>query len=143
MERVRTRLNGELAHGVGEEDVVLSTISCRAWRRALPLVVVLLVVMVGLLGSPMAAYAQDPAPGYTEGIWTDHEPSNTQSFTGEGTSRIYWGDPVSGDGKSGYEFVGATLPNPMPLDGTFELGTFTHYNFPITVDHWRSALESH
>lgn len=62
MERVRTRLNGELAHGVGEEDVVLSTISCRAWRRALPLVVVLLVVMVGLLGSPMAAYAQTPTP---------------------------------------------------------------------------------
>ncbi len=128
---------------VEQEVGVKTNAGYRKWNWAvLPAVAVLLVVVVGLLGSPLVAFAQDPAPGYTEGVWIAHTPPDTANFSGEGTSRIYWGSPVSGGQRSSYEFVGAQLPTPMPLNTSFVLGTFTHYNFPISGPSLQSATLS-
>ncbi len=120
-----------------EEEGVVTSAGYRKWNRVvLPLLAVLLVVVVGLLGGPMLAFAQDPDPGHTGGIWIAHTPGNTSNFSGEGTNRIYWGTAAQPGGQqSSYEFVGAALPNPMPLNTSFVLGTFTHYNFPIHANY--------
>ncbi len=128
---------------VEQEEGVVTSACYGKWNwTVLPLLAVLVVVVVGLLGSPMVAFAQDPAPGYTEGIWIAHTPGNTAYFSGEGTSRIYWGKPGGHGKQSSYEFVGAALPTPMPLNTSFVLGTFTHYNFPISGPSLQSATLS-
>jgi hypothetical protein len=71
----------------------------------------------------------------TVGTWSNIT-GNPTSLTGVGTSQISWGTPASGIGKSSYIFKGVTakpisLPSPGGISNIFDLGTFTHNNFPI------------
>lgn len=74
------------------------------------------------------------------GIWQNSvgspQPAFSQSFNGANTNFIQWGVKTSNYGQSGYKFVGNAPPtiSSVPLDTPFALGTFTHYNFPITQD---------
>ena len=71
----------------------------------------------------------------TSGIWTDFTGS-PYDFNGLGTKKISWGLPAYSDSdQSSYVFEGVNDFD-LDLDGstsTFELGTFTHNNFPIYV----------
>lgn len=79
----------------------------------------------------------------TTGTFDDVQPSGGSGvfdLTGEGTSQIEWGAPGnSGDGvsKSGYLFEGVSGENVnLPtgfgnMSNVFDLGYFTHFNFPI------------
>ncbi|MFO8085754.1 MAG: THxN family PEP-CTERM protein, partial [Desulfobacterales bacterium] len=59
----------------------------------------------------------------------DYEINNSSEG---GTSTIYWGDPASEAGQSGYEFASVGTPFDVETNGTlFELGDFTHENRPI------------
>ncbi|KGE03119.1 retention module-containing protein [Pseudohaliea rubra] len=49
----------------------------------------------------------------------------------DGFIQLQWGTPASsGGGRSGYDF--SLSSSPIVLDSEFDLGTFTHNNFPIT-----------
>lgn len=68
------------------------------------------------------------------GTWTNAKsgggtPSN---FSGGGTDIIHWGFPAEGGSNSGYKFAGNAPQLNLPLNTPFALGTFTHFNFPIT-----------
>jgi len=64
------------------------------------------------------------------GIWENDVPDS--AVTGEGTSEIRWGNPVYYDKKSGYDFDAESTPFSVDCDQAFELGEFTHHNYPIT-----------
>lgn len=57
------------------------------------------------------------------------------------TDEIRWGTPAGGSGRSGYGFVdNATLTSsPVLTNETFALGTFTHYNHPISGSELQST----
>jgi len=70
------------------------------------------------------------------------------SYSGNGSSdpTVWWGVPVGSDGQSGYKFDGVTPPAvEIDVDAAntpsddFKLGTFTHYNEPIT-EPWLTAV---
>ena len=54
-----------------------------------------------------------------------------QFVSGEGTNQVRWGNPATGNGKSGLGFVGSAPAVSLPLNTNFVLGTLTHYNFPV------------
>lgn len=68
-----------------------------------------------------------------DGEWQSTEPA----VDGIGTQFISWGDPsnngvLNPDGDpSAYEFVPTTGSFDVEDGATFEIGTFSHYNFPI------------
>ena len=66
-------------------------------------------------------------PITSSGIWTAAVPS----ASGINTNQISWGSPATSAGQSSYIFNGVN-PGDAPLDGMlFEIGSFTHNNFPI------------
>jgi len=66
------------------------------------------------------------------GIWTATNPGNP-AVTGGGTNEIRWGNPANQQNQqSGYRFDGYTpLPANISENTDFDLGTFTHFNWPI------------
>ncbi|HBO13095.1 MAG TPA: hypothetical protein DD491_09955, partial [Halieaceae bacterium] len=53
--------------------------------------------------------------------------------SGDGFIQLEWGTPASsGGGRSGYDF--SLSDSPVVLDSAFDLGTFTHNNFPINLN---------
>ncbi len=64
------------------------------------------------------------------GEWTS---ASGATVSGLGTNEIRWGTPASGSGQSGYKFDGIAPPAQGPFSAgvVFDLGTFTHFNFPI------------
>lgn len=72
----------------------------------------------------------------TSGVWSNVSPAS--GISGAGTSQISWGNPFPPNTlQSSYVFAGVTNENVTlpPAGGTsnlFDLGTFTHNNFPIT-----------
>lgn len=76
-----------------------------------------------------AAYAASLTITDVSGQWTNTDPN---SISG-GSNEIRWGTPTTNLGQSGYLFEGATPPNLDVNEGEeFTLGTFTHFNLPIT-----------
>lgn len=71
------------------------------------------------------------------GSWISADPGNLTSLNGIGTNELRWGVPHSsqdwpGGQKSGYDFVGKAPPKfGAEPDKPFDLGTFTHHNYPI------------
>jgi hypothetical protein len=67
------------------------------------------------------------------GTWTGATAESAGSnVTGQNTNRISWGQARSGNGQSGYGFAGSAVG--LFETGTeFQIGTFTHYNRPITT----------
>ncbi len=65
------------------------------------------------------------------GTWSNPT-GNPVNYSGNGTSTIHWGNGVNGGQNSGYNFTGLAPQNNLGLDTAFSIGTFTHYNFPIT-----------
>ncbi|MBP9019510.1 MAG: THxN family PEP-CTERM protein, partial [Bacteroidales bacterium] len=69
----------------------------------------------------------DPTLGSSSGIWV----SSDDSPTGIGTNEIRWGTST-GYGRSGFRFDGVTTPQTFNFDEPFLIGTFKHYNWPVT-----------
>jgi hypothetical protein len=68
------------------------------------------------------------------GTWVDIDPNVVAGATPLGTNEIRWGIPAGIPlGQSGYRFDGAAPPTQNFVVGSsnFQLGDFTHYNFPI------------
>jgi len=94
---------------------------------------------VGALGALATDVRAAPFDITTSGIWTATLPPQVGSpdtLTGIGTNEIRWGIPADG-AKSGYRFDGLTVPTSFAdldalLAAQFEVGDFTHINFPIT-----------
>jgi len=59
--------------------------------------------------------------------------SGGTAITGINTDEVRWGIPVSGTSKSGLKFVPIGTPTSVATSTPFELGTLTHFNFPIFV----------
>jgi hypothetical protein len=77
-------------------------------------------------GSAQAAVIQLNS---VSGIWTSTNPGSP-AVSGAGTKEIRWGDDSP---RSGYRFDGFTpLPANVTENTEFDLGTFTHFNWPIT-----------
>ncbi|MBP0015369.1 MAG: PEP-CTERM sorting domain-containing protein [Roseofilum sp. SBFL] len=72
----------------------------------------------------------------TSGTWTNVLATDSGSITGAGTNQLSWGTPASGSGsgQSGYRFTGVTdnIEVSDLVGSDFLVGTFTHFNFPIT-----------
>ena len=66
------------------------------------------------------------------GIWTATNPG-TPVVTGGGSSEIRWGTPANQQNQqSGYRFDGSAPPAVNVNENVdFNLGTFTHYNWPV------------
>ena len=70
------------------------------------------------------------------GAWTNVSPAGvTVDNSNPQAPTLRWGNPTTGAGQSGYDFV--TAPTPIEFDvppdtGPFVLGEFTHINNPIT-----------
>lgn len=82
---------------------------------------------IGAVGGLNAAINLSTATG----TWSNAT-GNPVNYTGNGTSTIHWGNPVSGGNKSGYNYTGLAPQNNIGVDTAFAIGTFTHYNYPIT-----------
>ncbi len=63
------------------------------------------------------------------GIWTDVD--GGRNVQGIGTSSISWG--YTNGSQSGYIFEPTSVAFPIEFGTPFELGTFTHNNFPIAL----------
>lgn len=50
-----------------------------------------------------------------------------------GNEEIRWGNSVTDAGRSGYRFASSAMPINAMVDTTFSLGSFTHFNFPVTA----------
>ena len=79
----------------------------------------------------------------TTGTWSAVTPNDIFDLSGVGTNEIRWGFTFGGP-TSGYRFDGAgnqAVDLPDSLGGTVlvEIGTFTHFNFPIFGDSITSA----
>jgi opacity protein-like surface antigen len=92
----------------------------------------LLLSAVSALAMTATANAASVTIDSVTGIWTDTNPDLVAS--GIGTNVIQWGTPAGSGGQSGYTFTGNAPPSIGPFgDGSsFNLGTFTHNNQPIT-----------
>lgn len=55
------------------------------------------------------------------------------NIIGLNTDEVRWGIPVTGTSKSGLKFTVITTPTNVATNTPFELGTLTHFNFPIFV----------
>ena len=113
----------------------------RKWNWAvLPAVAVLLVVVVGCWAARLAAFAQDPAPGYTEGVWIAHTP-DTANFSGEGTGRICWGSRCRGTAEQ-LRVCWRAAAHSDAAQHVICLGDVHSYNFPISGPSLQSATLS-
>lgn len=84
------------------------------------------------LSSP--AMAASLSVNSIDGVWENA----SEGVTGVGTDEISWGPPHLRGGKpSGYKFT-ASADVTVEDETSFVLGTFTHFNFPIT----KPVLES-
>jgi hypothetical protein len=82
--------------------------------------------------SPALAAAQDVPVTSITGTWSNV--LGGTAVTGTGTSAISWGTTTpSGGPKSGYTFMAAPTSMLSPTGALFDLGTFTHRNFPINA----------
>ncbi len=91
-------------------------------RRWVAVMVILLLLC--LLVSVSVCESADVDLGYTSGIWVDSD----DSPTGIGTIQICWG---WGTPKSCYRFDNAP-PQTFNFDQPFLIGTFWHFNWPIS-----------
>lgn len=67
------------------------------------------------------------------GIWTAATPNAGGTLTGLNSASLRWGTPNPSPGpQSGYDFVAPSdLPKDYAPGVVFDLGTFTHLNYPI------------
>jgi len=78
--------------------------------------------------------------------WINTNPVSGITNSGAGTSAsIYWGDPATAGGQSGYLFetVATPIVNEVPPNsGDFLLGSWTHFNNPIYATTNLPALQA-
>lgn len=88
-----------------------------------------------LLMSGTSAFAASIDVTSVTGQWTSVTPTDTTGLTGLNSNEIRWGTPFgSGTEKSGYKFDGVAPPTQtVNQDQIFDLGDFTHFNFPIST----------
>lgn len=75
-----------------------------------------------------AAIEADISVTGIEGVWTDVQGGT--NVNGIGTNQIKWGIPADSQ-QSGYVFTPASVVFPVDANVPFDLGVFTHNNFPI------------
>ena len=86
------------------------------------------VAAIALVASVGAKAAPSVSVSDVTGIWTA---ANGAPVNGLNSNEILWG---GGNQQSGYRFDGVTPPvqGPFAVGQNFTLGTFTHFNFPIS-----------
>lgn len=102
-------------------------------------------IAFGVAGSLAVPASAEPFQITSSGIWTATVPpqvGDPDTLTGLNTNEIRWGTPDGGGQKSGYRFQGLGPGGAHPtlnvntltelLSGQFDVGDFTHINFPIT-----------
>ncbi|WP_372965662.1 THxN family PEP-CTERM protein [Marinobacter sp.] len=89
------------------------------------------VVALFATGSAQAAVIQITN---VTGTWTNTNPV-APAVTGGGTNEIRWGTPANNqNNRSGYRFDGAAPPAVNVNENVdFNMGTFTHFNWPIAT----------
>jgi len=93
-----------------------------------------------LLATAFAASAAVVTFENIVGSWSNIIGGSNVAYTGNGTSNttVRWGNPSGQPQQSGYQFAAVTSPTvptatlPPSPSGDLILGTFTHFNFPIT-----------
>lgn len=98
------------------------------------------VALAFCLGTSAASSAtiHDVTIASVAGEWVSVTPVDVFDYEqtdGENSSEIRWGDPFysASDPQSGYRFDGAAPPQfTVDPDTEFNLGTFTHFNWPIS-----------
>jgi hypothetical protein len=94
------------------------------------------IALVAFFAFPVSATAQVTLDS-SSGIWSVAQPAS--AIQGVGTNVISSGDPVYSL-QSAYVFQGTAPPAmAITLGSNFELGTFTHFNYPITGTSLTSA----
>lgn len=94
-------------------------------------------VAAAALLAPAAADAAVVRFDSIVGTWQNATPSGIASYNQNGTAspEVRWGTPSGQPNKSGYDFDAVTTPLSVTLPpnptGAFDLGTFTHLNYPI------------
>lgn len=89
---------------------------------------VILSMTLGLALLPSQVFSAITVDSVT-GIWQNV--LNGDNLTGVGTNEIRWGSTDTST-NSGYRFDGVAPPaQAVTIDTAFNLGTFTHFNFPI------------
>ena len=84
------------------------------------------VAAVTVTGASAASITIDSVTG----VWGNIDPAS--GISGGGTNEIRWGIPLAGQ-QSGYRFDGEAPPAYVVFsDVVFDLGTFTHFNWPIS-----------
>lgn len=87
---------------------------------------------LGVLGSASAA-----SVSFSDitASWINTSPVSgwiTTSGNGTGNPSLNWGQPASSSGQSGYDFQASSdFATDVPPGGEFELGVFTHRNYPV------------
>lgn len=89
-------------------------------------------VSLGVLGSASAA-----SVSFSDitASWINTSPSSAwinTSDNGTANPSLNWGQPASSSGQSGYDFQASSdFSATVPPGGEFELGEFTHRNYPV------------
>ncbi|NWN91395.1 PEP-CTERM sorting domain-containing protein [Marinobacter adhaerens] len=102
------------------------------------------IVIAGIAASALATATASAAiidVTSVNGSWTATNPAGvtTSSANGGTNNRISWGDPATGSWwnpgpQSGYQFDSLAPILNIAEETAFDLGTFTHFNFPIYDD---------
>ena len=92
-------------------------------------------ILAALVASTVMTFGSAQAIPFSvdmvDGVWSSVAPGGAAS--GVGTNQIMWGTPVYRSQQSGYLFEGAAPPAIVGNVGDqFDIGTFTHINYPIT-----------
>lgn len=103
-------------------------------KYTLPITTLAAAMLFALPATSSAIYATD-----VSGTWTAATPGYPD-VTGVGTSTIKWGTPTYYGNQSGYSFEGYAPPSfQIEEDSLFQLGKFTHFNYPITGSSLETA----
>jgi hypothetical protein len=94
-------------------------------------------VIAGIAASAFAATSASAVSidiNSVNGSWIATDPGippvSLSSVNGQTNNKISWGDPATNSGQSAYQFD-TLAPISTSLETAFNLGTFTHFNFPI------------
>jgi hypothetical protein len=85
------------------------------------------ILLAAILSASAAAHAAVVTVADITGTWTVTGGTNVN---GEGTDSVRWGNPATSNGQSGYDFDAVLTPF-IVTESPFDVGLFTHLNWPI------------
>ena len=93
-------------------------------------------MVLGLVFGSVSMVRADLSVDSVVGSWDNAVPTGLSVYypaitNGDPLSIVRWGEPAD-TRQSGYDFLAVTTPFDAVVDGTaFNLGTFTHHNYPV------------